>query len=396
MYGRTWSSFFGGQTISSADGSKTSAPAKERYFCSVFPSLLTFQEKRYEHFQISSYTLAEAIVIVMLAGCSGNSSPIAPAPPIGAPGTIPQSIATATHVMPQRIEPAFLRRPPPPSVYKVLYSFGGYSGDGIYPDAHLKHVKGTLYGTTYEGGASTACGSSGCGTVFSITTSGTEKVLHSFGKGSDGEYSPCRLDRCEGHALRHDCGCGGAHGDGTVFSITTSGTEKVLHSFGKGSDGDRSRAGLINVKGTLYGTTDAGGAYDAEEPSSASLRAAPRKCCTASATEATGRVPRRRLIDVKGTLYGTTSYGGAHIRHGTVFSITTSGTEKVLHSFGKGSDGMDPFAGLIDVKGTLYGTTTNGVARTSRGTVFSITTSGTEKVLHSFGKGSDGGFPLRA
>ncbi len=68
------------------------------------------------------------------------------------------------------------------------------------------------------------------------------------------------------------------------------------------------------------------------------------------------------MIDVNGTLYGTTLRGGAYGRRGdgTVFSITTSGTEKVLHSFGKGSDGVDPEAGLIDVKGTLYGTTSEG------------------------------------
>jgi hypothetical protein len=30
---------------------------------------------------------------------------------------------------------------------------------------------------------------------------------------------------------------------------------------------------------------------------------------------------------------------------------------KSLYSFGKGSDGQEPKAGLIDVNGTLYGTT---------------------------------------
>jgi len=33
---------------------------------------------------------------------------------------------------------------------------------------------------------------------------------------------------------------------------------------------------------------------------------------------------------------------------------------KSLHSFGKGSDGQQPKAGLIDVNGTLYGTTYKG------------------------------------
>jgi hypothetical protein len=37
--------------------------------------------------------------------------------------------------------------------------------------------------------------------------------------------------------------------------------------------------------------------------------------------------------------------------------MSLSGSEKVLHSFGYGSDGATPLAGLIDVNGTLYGTT---------------------------------------
>jgi hypothetical protein len=37
-------------------------------------------------------------------------------------------------------------------------------------------------------------------------------------------------------------------------------------------------------------------------------------------------------------------------------SISTSGSEHVLHSFGNDPDGAYPASSLIDVKGTLYGT----------------------------------------
>ncbi|MFY9720745.1 MAG: choice-of-anchor tandem repeat GloVer-containing protein [Candidatus Cybelea sp.] len=73
---------------------------------------------------------------------------------------------------------------------------------------------------------------------------------------------------------------------------------------------------------------------------------------------------------MRGKLYGTTTAGGAY-KGGTVFSITPGGTEKVLHSFGNGDDGADPNAALVDVKGTLYGTTTSGDAH-GQGTVFSL------------------------
>ena len=66
-----------------------------------------------------------------------------------------------------------------------------------------------------------------------------------------------------------------------------------------------------------------------------------------------------------------------------------------LRSFGSGFDGVNPYAGLINVKGTLYGTTRGGGPNKS-GTVFSITPSGTETVVHSFGSGSDGVSPSRA
>ena len=78
------------------------------------------------------------------------------------------------------------------------------------------------------------------------------------------------------------------------------------------------------------------------------------------------------LIDVNGTLYGTTNFGGAY-GPGTVFSISASGKEKVLHSFAGGSDGAGPYGGLIDVNGTLYGTTEFGGGTHRHGTVFALT-----------------------
>ncbi|HKU80741.1 MAG TPA: choice-of-anchor tandem repeat GloVer-containing protein, partial [Candidatus Tumulicola sp.] len=69
-----------------------------------------------------------------------------------------------------------------------------------------------------------------------------------------------------------------------------------------------------------------------------------------------------------GGAYGSSQYG-----QGTVYSISTAGTEKVLHSFGAGSDGAGPWAALINVRGTLYGTTSGGGTNGGRGTVFALT-----------------------
>jgi uncharacterized repeat protein (TIGR03803 family) len=55
-----------------------------------------------------------------------------------------------------------------------------------------------------------------------------------------------------------------------------------------------------------------------------------------------------------------------------VFSIPLSGAESVVYSFQGGSDGADPYVGLVALDGTLYGTTGSGGAK-SMGTVFSVT-----------------------
>lgn len=46
--------------------------------------------------------------------------------------------------------------------------------------------------------------------------------------------------------------------------------------------------------------------------------------------------------------------------------------ERVLHSFGAGKDGIEPYSALVEVNGTLYGTTSEGGAE-NNGTVFAFT-----------------------
>ena len=78
------------------------------------------------------------------------------------------------------------------------------------------------------------------------------------------------------------------------------------------------------------------------------------------------------LTNVKGTLYGTTGAGGGAQNGGTVFSITTGGIENVLHRFGKGADGFQPLADMNYMGGSLVGTTYLGGVY-GVGTIFSLT-----------------------
>jgi uncharacterized repeat protein (TIGR03803 family) len=299
----------------------------------------------------------------MLAACGGGSGgPLSPSPA--------RVVAERTHVR-----------------YSVLYRFKGAPGDGYIPVAGLLNVKGTLYGTTFLGGANND------GIVFSITPSGEETVLYSFKGGSgDGENPYAGLLNVNG-TLYGTTVSGGANGDGTVFKLTTSGSETVLYSFKGGSgDGEDPYAGLLNVKGTLYGTTGLGGTNADGTVFSITTSGAETLLYSFKGGSADGEDPDAGLINVNGTFYGTTQKGGAH-SDGTVFSITPSGAETLLYSFKGGSgDGEDPYAGLLNVKGTLYGTTQSGGA-SDDGTVFEITTSGTETVLYSFKGSSDGQYP---
>ena len=330
--------------------------------------------------------LGISLAASMLTGCRGSQ------PPIGAPSVVPLTAALAART--------------DSTNYKVVYSFGGGS-DGATPEAGVIYVGGTLYGTTGAGGSGSCADGRyhGCGTVFSVTPGGAEKVLHSFGGESDGENPQAGLVDVGG-VLYGTTALGGAYTctfycgiGGTVFSITRGGTEKVLHSFRGYSDGSTPYAGLINVKRTLYGTTEGGGTpvcYSGSNPGCGVVfgitTAGTERVLYDFSGSPDGAYADAGLIDLKGVLYGTTRGGGTRGGGGTVFSITPDGHEKVLHRFGSGEDGWSPQAGLLNVDGKLYGDTSRGGAYRG-GTVFSITPGGKEKVVHSFGFGSDSANP---
>jgi uncharacterized repeat protein (TIGR03803 family) len=170
----------------------------------------------------------------------------------------------------------------------------------------------------------------------------------------------------------------------------------VLHRFGSAGDGSNPTAGLISVDGTLFGTTTRGGAYGYGTVFSIAPNGKESVLHSFGGSDSgDGLQPQAGLVDVDGTLYGTTSGGGATNNGGTVFSITQSGTETVLHSFNfNGNGGAAPTAALTNVNGTLYGTTSAGGH--GSGTVFSISTTGAFSVLHEFGNKRDGKTPQAA
>jgi uncharacterized repeat protein (TIGR03803 family) len=276
---------------------------------------------------------------------------------------------------------------------KVLHSFGnpygydGARGDGTDPQAGLIFDNaGNLYGTTTYGG-DLECGGYGCGTVFKLTPKGKrnfkEKILYRFGRhAGDGQNPYAGLIFDSAGNLYGTTFDGGYYGYGTVIELTATGKEKALYSFGRyKGDGLHPQAGLIfDNSGNLYSTTTYGGAYGYGTVFELTADGTEKILYSFGGQSGDGESPTGSLIlDTNGTLYGTTSFGGAYYA-GAVFELTAAGTEKVLYNLGsQAGDGIYPYAALIfDNSGNLYGTTSHGgdlgcEAPYGCGTVFKLT-----------------------
>jgi uncharacterized repeat protein (TIGR03803 family) len=281
---------------------------------------------------------------------------------------------------------------------RVIYAFKA-STNGSAPYAGLLKVGGMLYGTTYLGGRVSAISA---GTVFKVSSAGAETLLHSFADRGDGVHPNATMIKI-GAALYGTTSQGGAYGLGTVFKITPAGAETTLYSFKGGSDGAMPEAGLLNVGGVLFGTTAAGGAgCNGGEGCGTVFRLTPAGAETviyAFRSGSDGSQPEAGLIHVNGVLYGTTNSGGqgCDLGCGTVFKVTPSGAEAVLYAFKGGADGANPDAELTNVGGLLYGVTEGGGHECPDGlgcgTLFKLTTEGAETVVHSFTGKADGMYP---
>jgi uncharacterized repeat protein (TIGR03803 family) len=288
------------------------------------------------------------------------------------------------------------------STYAVLYSFGVTATDGENPASSLLNVGGTFYGTTVAGGSG-CYASGGCGTVFSVTTSGTETVLHNFTGGEDGALPYAPLIDVGG--MLYGTTAGGASTGGTVFSMTPAGSETPLYHFQSSPDGFDPHASLHDVDGTLYGTTFLGGTKDGGTAFKIATSGGESVIHSFQGTRERhddGKYPAVSLLSIAGTLYGTT-YGGGLKNRGTVFQITLPHHEALLHNFKGGeSDGAYPRGGLIAVNGALYGTASGGGNGGCKGCgnhehyglVFRITKSGKFHPIYKFkGYPNDGAVP---
>jgi hypothetical protein len=158
----------------------------------------------------------------------------------------------------------------------IVHGFSGPDGFRPYGPV-LIDAKGAIYGNTIQGGPDQDCasGDSTCGVVYKLTpprkgkTEFTATVLHEFGSPGDGASPDFGLVADASGNLFGTTGNGPGNNGvlGTVFELSppTGGgkvwTEKVLHTFTGGSDGQTPSGGLVLSNGALFGMAEAGGDF---------------------------------------------------------------------------------------------------------------------------------------
>ncbi len=267
----------------------------------------------------------------------------------------------------------------------TLYTFTG-GADGAFPDFGLVLHAGILYGSAYGGGSADS------GVLFKLVPgTGAERVLRSFtgdkSQGADPEAGPIYAD---GY-LYGTTPEGGTKVDGVVYKLDLqTRAMTVLHSFkGYPHDGEAAVASLIDQEGTLYGTTELGGAHGGGTVFKVDAGTGAYSVLYSFQGGTDGSSPWAGLLYLNGALYGTTQFGGTgtcRLSCGTVFKVdAATGAESVLYSFQGGSDGAYPTmgVGLVEHGGMLYGVTSEGGASNS-GVLFRVdAVTGKEKLILS-------------
>ncbi len=284
--------------------------------------------------------------------------------------------------------------------YTVLNRFDGADGYGV--SAGVFDNAGTLYGTANGSPSEGSQCPIGCGLVYSFEPGGGETVLHTF-DGNDGNlpyYAPIvfhhTLYGTTTYGGGTTCTAASGSGCGVIYAMSVNGTStryRVLYQFKGGTDGGYP-TNVIEVNGTLYGTTDIGGDLSCESPSgtgcgtifSINTHGKGFRVLHRFAGGKDGVSPNSLLADMEGTLYSDTSFGGGtscspsgYSGCGTVFKVQPSGKGyKVIYRFQGGADGANPFAsGVVDINGALYGATAlgggSGCGGAGCGTVFEVT-----------------------
>lgn len=289
--------------------------------------------------------------------------------------------------------------------------------EGSYPlSALVEGGDGAFYGSAPFGG-SPVCAPGGCGALFKVTRTGEFTLLHSFSETGGSQPQAGLVQTSDGGFFGATTKYGGGSaqcavantGCGIVFAMTPTGEITQIHSF-SWLDGRYPSASLIQGRdGAFYGSAYAGGDLSdgcagGECGTLFRITASGDFAVLHTFSAADGKQPFIPLVQGSdGDLYGVVSYGGdasltcASLGEGcgTVFKLNPGSREFVLlHTFAKGSDGGFP-TGLIQASdGNFYGTTWYGRGG-GNGTIFRLTPAGQFDTVYSF-TAADGRTPTGA
>ena len=323
----------------------------------------------------------------------------------------------------------------------LLYSFDPVN-NGIFgpfpPSLMTQGPDGNLYGTTDSGGANSRGG------IFVVTPSGSETQIHDFTSpdgahcnlgltlGNDGSFYGACFDggtNNEGELYKVTAGgvltplysftdlagdgaepnappiqaadgnfygttvAGGAHGDGTIYKMTPSGSVTIIHSFLYPPEGGSPGSALVQGSdGNFYGTTEEGGGVF-------QVTTAGKLTVIHALSVSEGELPLGALIQGSdGNFYGTSSLGGS-AGDGTIFKVSSAEKFTVLHNFDPTVDGQgDPWAGLLQTSGgNYYGVSfrSGKPAQNQYGGIYTLTSKGVYSSLYLF-DGTVGANPASA
>lgn len=276
----------------------------------------------------------------------------------------------------------------------VLYAFTG-GADGSLPYSKLiSDAAGNLYGTAGWGGNVADCQGGGCGVVYKLSPNGdgtwTESTLYTFTGGTDGGLPRYEVT-LDSEGNLYGTTVVSTPGYGTVFELTPTSSGpwnlSTLYTFQDGADGASPGGGVVlDSAGNIYGVAgQAGNLADCRKQGCGTVfELSPNgsggwtENTILTFTGTNGSNPVASLVwGAAGTLYGTTSAGGAH-KSGVVFKLTPGSggtwTQTILHGFQQTpDDGENPGPGALafDSTGAIYGTTVAG-GKYGYGTVYKI------------------------
>ncbi len=179
-----------------------------------------------------------------------------------------------------------------------------------------------------------------------------------------------------------------------VYPVSVPGTVVAsLYWFTGGADGATPNGLTLGSNGVLYGTTQAGGAYNQGTVFSINTNGDFQTLVAFDSTN--GSNPQAALVQGEdGSFYGTTHDGGTNAG-GTVFEMTTNGSLTTLVSFSN-ENSVNPYTALVQgTNGNFYGAAQNG-SRAGVGNIFELTPQGALDVVYSFTGGLDGNEPVGA